>query len=79
MAAYRIGEDQVRGSLHCGIVVWHMTATGLGRVKMRWKRFDDRDLGEFGGFSRFGTFGVFPCPEGPGVGAQPSSAFALRM
>jgi hypothetical protein len=36
-------------------------------------------LGEFGGFSRFGTFGVFPCPEGPGVGAQPSSAFALRM
>jgi hypothetical protein len=65
--------------LRCESLEPPMSELGLGRVKMRWKRFDDRDLGEFGGFSRFGTFGVFPCPEGPGVGAQPSSAFALRM
>jgi hypothetical protein len=33
MAAYRIGEDQVMGSLHCGILGWLMTATGSGPTK----------------------------------------------
>lgn len=31
MAAYRIGEDQVRGALQCGILTRLMTAVGHSR------------------------------------------------
>ena len=32
MASYRIGADQVRGSLQCGILVWHVSALGHKRT-----------------------------------------------
>jgi hypothetical protein len=36
VAAYRIGEDEVRGSLQCGISIWRMTV--VGQTRPSWPR-----------------------------------------